>query len=128
MRSFSIVWGLFFKDYSAWGYLSTAPFHYMPRLLSTSQGQLQNLQEQVELTKAELGKPFPQEAELAQKSQRLAELNSILDMDGKKNNSERDSENRDDTDRPSVLDDLHRRVEEMPPHRRTESRGLEERA
>ena len=100
----------------------------MPRLLSTSQGQLQNLQEQVELTKAELGKPFPQEAELAQKSQRLAELNSILDMDGKKNNSERDSENRDDTDRPSVLDDLHRRVEEMPPHRRTESRGLEERA
>ena len=100
----------------------------MPRLLSTSQGQLQNLQEQVELTKAELGKPFPQEAELAQKSQRLAELNSILDMDGKKNNSERDSEDRDDTDRPSVLDDLHRRVEEMPPHRRTDSRGLEERA
>ena len=100
----------------------------MPRLLSASQGQLQNLQEQVELTKAELGKPFPQEAELTQKSQRLAELNSILDMDGKKNNSERDSEDRDDTDRPSVLDDLHRRVEEMPPHRRTESRGLEERA
>ena len=100
----------------------------MPRLLSTSQGQLQNLQEQVELTKAELGKPFPQEAELVQKSQRLAELNLILDMDGKKNNSERDSEDRDDTDRPSVLDDLHRRVEEMPHHRRTESRGLEERA
>ena len=100
----------------------------MPRLLSTSQGQLQNLQEQVELTKAELGKPFPQEAELAQKSQRLAELNSILDMDGKKNNSDRGSEDRDDTGRPSVLDDLHRRVEEMPPHRRTESRGLEERA
>ena len=100
----------------------------MPRFLSTSQGQLQNLQEQVELTKAELGKPFPQEAELAQKSQRLAELNSILDMDGKKNNAERDSEDRDGTDRPSVLDDLHRRVEEMPPHRRTESRGLEERA
>lgn len=100
----------------------------MPRLLSTSQGQLQNLQEQAELTKAELGKPFPQEAELAQKSQRLAELNSILDMDGKKNTSERGSEDRDDTDRPSVLDDLHRRVEEMPPYRRTESRELEERA
>ena len=100
----------------------------MPRLLSTSQGQLQNLQEQVELTKAEFGKPFPQDAELAQKSQRLAELNSILDMDGKKNTSERGSENRDDTDRPSVLDDLHRRVEEMPPYRRTESRGLEERS
>ena len=42
--------------------------------------------------------------------------------------SDRDSEDRDDTDRPSVLDDLHRRVEEMPPHRRTESRELEERA
>lgn len=65
---------------------------------------------------------------MAQKSQRLAELNSILDMDGKKNNSERDSKNRDDTDRPSVLDDLHRRVEEMPPHRKTEFHGLEERA
>ena len=100
----------------------------MPRLLSTSQGQLQNLQEQAELTKAELGKPFPQETELAQKSQRLAELNSILDMDGKKNTSECGSEDRDDTDRPSVLDDLHRRVEEMPPYRRTESRELEERA
>lgn len=100
----------------------------MLRLLSASQGQLQNLQEQAELTKAELGKPFPQEAELAQKSQRLAELNSILDMDGKKNTSERGSEDRDDTDRPSVLDDLHRRVEEIPPYRRTESRELEERA
>ena len=90
--------------------------------------QIQNIQENVNLNKEDLCKTFPQEAELAQKSQRLAELNSILDMEGKKNNSDRDSEDRNDTDRPSVLDDLHRRVEEMPPHRRTESRGLEERA
>ena len=45
----------------------------LPQQLTTSKNQLENLQSQMEFTKAELGKPFPQEAELAQKSQRLRE-------------------------------------------------------
>ena len=61
----------------------------LPQQLTTSKNQLENLQSQMEFTKAELGKPFPQEAELAQKSQRLAELNALLDMDGKQT-TERD--------------------------------------
>lgn len=99
----------------------------IPKLLSASQDQLQNIQKQVALANAEIGKPFPQEAELVQKSQRLAELNTILDMDVRRNDSEHASEDRESAGRPSVLDALHRRVEDMPPHRRTESHGLEER-
>ena len=96
--------------------------------MNTSQNQLQNLHEQVELTKEELGKPFPQEEELTQKSQRLAELNAILDMDGKQRAPEQDEDELDPDERPSVLDDLHRRSNEVPPpHRKTDSRSMEER-
>ena len=46
-----------------------------------TQIQLENLHNQQEAAKAELGKPFPQEAELAEKSARLAELDAALNMD-----------------------------------------------
>ena len=46
-----------------------------------AQVQLENLHNQQEAAKAELGKPFPQEAELAEKSARLAELDAALNMD-----------------------------------------------
>ena len=46
-----------------------------------AQVQLENLHNQQEAAKAELGKPFPQEAELAEKSTRLAELYAALNMD-----------------------------------------------
>ena len=46
-----------------------------------AQVQLENLHNQQEAAKAELGKPFPQEAELAEKSTRLAELDAALNMD-----------------------------------------------
>jgi len=55
----------------------------MPERLQSVRNKLDNLYAQVEAAKAELGKPFPQEAELRQKSERLAELNALLDMDGK---------------------------------------------
>ena len=38
---------------------------------------------QLETAKAEVDKPFPQEAELAEKLERLAELNALLNMDEK---------------------------------------------
>ena len=40
-------------------------------------------QRQMEMAKAELGKPFPQEEELAAKNKRLAELNALLNLDQK---------------------------------------------
>ena len=53
----------------------------MPERLAAVQDRLANLDKQVEAAKAELGKPFPQELELAEKSARLAELNAQLDLD-----------------------------------------------
>ena len=53
----------------------------MPERLAAVQDRLANLDKQVEAAKAELGKPFPQELELAEKSARLAELNARLDLD-----------------------------------------------
>ena len=75
--------------------------------LNTNKQQLQNVYNQMDIAKAEIGKPFPQEAELRQKSARLTELNALLDMDGKGSKEPVV----DDTivaksSRPSVLDKL----------------------
>ena len=53
----------------------------IPEKLEKAHEQLTNLQNQQEATRAELGKPFPQEAELAEKSARLAELDAALNME-----------------------------------------------
>ena len=53
----------------------------MPERYQTVQGRLENVQAQLATAKAELGKPFPQEAELKEKSARLAELNAELNID-----------------------------------------------
>ena len=53
----------------------------MPERLQTVQGRLENVQAQLATAKAELGKPFPQETELKEKSARLAELNAELNID-----------------------------------------------
>ena len=99
----------------------------MSILLKSEQNQLENLQSQMEFAKAELGKPFMQEEELAQKNQRLAELNALLDMDCQHDSGLENADKSDD-DRPSVLDELRRHSEAMPPHRKSESRNMEERA
>lgn len=57
--------------------------------------RLADLQRQVENAREELGKPFPQEDELREKSARLVELNAELDME---NNSEPP-----EAEKPSVL-------------------------
>ena len=51
--------------------------------LTAVKGKLDSLYAQMETAKAELGKPFPQEAELRTKSARLAELNIELNIDDK---------------------------------------------
>ena len=53
----------------------------MPDRLQNVRNTLDALTAQMETAKAELGKPFPQEAELKEKSARLAELNAELNID-----------------------------------------------
>ena len=55
----------------------------METRLARVQDKLDTLYAQMETAKAELGKPFPQEQELKEKSARLAELNIELNIDDK---------------------------------------------
>lgn len=72
---------------------------------------------QQEAAKAELEKPFPQEAELAEKSARLAELDALLSMDEAP--AARDEEALEEESlsesRPSVLADLKSRSAQVTP-------------
>ena len=78
----------------------------MPKRLQNVHVQLENLHSQMEAAKAEIGKPFPQEAELAQKSARLAELNALLDIDSHAPAQRQASEVLEKSERPSVLESL----------------------
>ena len=80
--------------------------------------QLNNLYNQQEAAKAEVGKPFPQEAELTAKSQRLAELDAALNMEDSVENRDERSE----SERPSVLADLKSKAEHIPPAKYSETR------
>ena len=53
----------------------------MPKELDGLQRDLENVRQQLETAKLEVAKPFGKEQELAEKSARLAELNSLLNMD-----------------------------------------------
>jgi len=51
--------------------------------MEASEQKLENVERQLETAKTEVAKPFPQEAELAEKLKRLMELNTLLNMDEK---------------------------------------------
>ena len=53
----------------------------MPDRIMRLRGQISDLQDQMKALRKEVGKPFPQEAELQEKSARLAELNAELGID-----------------------------------------------
>lgn len=53
----------------------------MTKQMEESVAKLENVQKQLETAKIEVTKPFAHEQELSDKLQRLAELNSLLDMD-----------------------------------------------
>ncbi len=55
----------------------------MGKQLEEAVAKLENVEHQLETAKVEVVKPFPQEAELAEKLDRLAELNALLNMDEK---------------------------------------------
>jgi hypothetical protein len=75
----------------------------MPERLKSVRNQLDNLYQQMEAAKQEIGKPFPRETELAQKSTRLAALDAELNMDGGHPPVQEQTAKR---ERPSVLDGL----------------------
>jgi len=58
----------------------------MPKQLAEAQIKLENVERQLETAKTEVNKPFAQEAELAEKLERLSALNALLNMDKKGDN------------------------------------------
>ena len=59
----------------------------MPKQLAEAQSKLENVERQLETAKTEVNKPFAQEAELAEKLERLSALNALLNMDEKGDNA-----------------------------------------
>ena len=55
-------------------------FRFVWERVTVLHSQLDNLHQQMKEIQGEIGKPFPQEAELQQKSARLAELNAQFRM------------------------------------------------
>ena len=76
----------------------------IPTRLQSVQAHLDNLYEQVKAAKAEVGKPFPQEQELKEKSARLIELDMELNMDNRQQAQPENVVAK--SARPSVLDRL----------------------
>ena len=76
----------------------------MQERLRSVQEQLENLYNQQAAAKAEVGKPFPQEQELAAKTARLIELDMELNLDGKGQPQPEQAIAK--SARPSVLDRL----------------------
>ena len=97
----------------------------MPQRLEAVKNQLDNLYQQQAAAKAEVGKPFPQEQELRDKSARLAELDVLLNMDGRGRPEPEAVLAK--SSRPSVLEGLKRPVpprnpEKKPKHHEQEVR------
>ena len=81
----------------------------MPERITSLKGQIGNLHQQMETLRGEVGKPFPQEAELQKKNARLAELNAQLGIDDGTAATPPVPEQRlAKADRPSVLSNLKR--------------------
>ena len=78
----------------------------MGEKLSACEDQLANEKAQLENAKAEVDKPFAHEDELKTKSERLTELNAMLDLnhndneivDGEREDEEKPERSRDDRD------------------------------
>ena len=73
----------------------------LDKKLDTNRSRLEDLERQTENARAELEKPLPQEAELAEKSARLIELNAELDMENNTQPEPVAEEN--EEERPSLL-------------------------
>ena len=82
----------------------------MPQRLESVKAQLDNLYQQQAAAKEEVGRPFPYEDELREKSARLTELDTLLNIDSKAPGQQETIVAK--STRPSVLEGLRR---PMPP-------------
>ena len=74
-----------------------------PDRIARAESQLQTLYQQRDAAQVEVEKPFPKEAELAEKSARLAELDTLLNMEGRPEPEREELETEQGERRPSVL-------------------------
>ena len=77
----------------------------IPNRLKAAENELESINKQMESAKSELGKPFPQEEELREKTARLIELNSELNIDDKKS-AERTDDSVAAKEKPSIIQRL----------------------
>ena len=97
----------------------------MPQRLEAVKNQLDNLYQQQTAAKAEVGKPFPQEQELRDKSARLAELDVLLNIDGRGRPPQATVMAK--SAWPSVLDGLRRPVPPRNPDKKSKHHEQEAR-
>ncbi len=113
----------------------------IPAKIEQAQTRLEELEKQQEAAQEEVGKPFPQEQELTEKSARLAELDAALNLEEvpsadrntaevNQNNADREEDGlRDrelnDESRSSVLADLKQKAGQVSPRRENNWRGEE---
>ena len=71
--------------------------------IARAENQLQTLYQQRDAAQQEVQKPFPKEAELAEKSARLAELDTLRNMEGRPEPEQEEPETEQSERRPSVL-------------------------
>ena len=88
----------------------------MPRQLEEAQTKLATIEHQLETANVEVTKPFAQEAELAEKLDRLSALNALLNMDEKGDNAigmDDDAPEPKIADKPAARVSLKERLAEM---------------
>ena len=88
----------------------------MPRQLEEAQTKLTTVEHQLETAKVEVTKPFAQEAELAEKLDRLSALNALLNMDEKGDSAigmDDDTPDVKIADKPAARVSLKERLAEM---------------
>ena len=99
--------------------------------IARAENQLQTLYQQRDTAQQEVQKPFPKEAELAEKSARLAELDTLLNMESRpepeQDTPEAEQDEQSEEHRPSVLAGLKAAAAEKPARDKSQKKEEPER-
>ena len=102
-----------------------------PDRIARAENQLQTLYQQRDAAQQEVQKPFPKEAELAEKSARLAELDALLNMESRpepeQDTPEAEQDEQNEERRPSVLAGLKAAAAEKPARDKSQKKEEPER-
>ena len=101
-----------------------------PERIEKAENRLDTLIQQRDAAQAELGKPFQQEDELAEKSARLAELDALLNMEDSPSQEapeEEKAETKEEGRKPSVLAELKAAVPDRTPRSKTHEKEADAR-